>query len=69
MIDAKIIKFWMPCFFFPQGFLTAILQEHARRKQIPIDELSFSFKIVKDLESEEAQKDKVTIAYIVYGFS
>ena len=67
LTHGKIIKFWMPCFFFPQGFLTAILQEHARKKQIPIDELSFSFKIVEDLEREEVQQNKATIAYIVYG--
>ena len=67
LAEGRIIKFWMPCFFFPQGFLTAILQEHARRKQIPIDELSFSFSLVEDLENDEDQKDKATIAYIVYG--
>lgn len=40
--------YWMPGLFFPQGFLTAVLQSHARQpgKEIPIDELSFSFKFM-----------------------
>lgn len=44
LTKGKIREFWMPCFFFPQGFLTATLQEYARKFKIPIDELSFSFK-------------------------
>eukprot|EP00898_Chlorokybus_atmophyticus_P006606 jgi/Chlat1/6947/Chrsp52S06617 len=37
--------FWMPGLFFPQGFMTGILQTHARKYGIPIDALTFSFKI------------------------
>jgi len=37
--------FWLPGLFFPQGFMTGVLQTHARRHRIPIDTLSFSFKI------------------------
>lgn len=37
--------FWLPGFFFPQGFLTGMLQMHARKYAVPIDSLSYSFKV------------------------
>ena len=68
LTNGKIFKFWMPCFFFPQGFLTAILQEHARKAKIPIDELSFSFKLLEDEEeNENVPVNKTATEYIIYG--
>jgi len=40
------ICFWMSGFFFPQGFLTGVLQTHARKDNIAIDQLQFMFKIL-----------------------
>ena len=35
------ISYWVPAFFFPQGFMTATLQTYARKTMIPIDTLKF----------------------------
>jgi len=44
--------FWISGFFFPQGFLTAILQNYARKYSFPIDTVSFSF-VFKDEGPED----------------
>jgi len=44
---AGIACYSLPAFFFPQGFMTGILQMHARCYAIPIDSLSFSYSILE----------------------
>ncbi|KAJ8943600.1 hypothetical protein NQ318_006602 [Aromia moschata] len=38
-------SYWISGFYFPQGFLTGTLQTHARKYNLPIDELKFDFKL------------------------
>lgn len=47
-------SYWMSGFYFPQGFLTGVLQTHSRQYKIPIDTLSFKFKVLG------IDKDKLT---------
>ena len=49
-------SYWLSGFFFPQGFMTGALQNHARKTKIAIDRLNFGFHCLDvttkdDLES------------------
>ncbi|KAG1666392.1 hypothetical protein FOA52_006501 [Chlamydomonas sp. UWO 241] len=44
--DGQPKAFWLPGLFFPQGFLTAALQNHARATRTPIDALGFEFRVL-----------------------
>jgi len=39
-------SYWLPAFFFPQGFMTAASQTYARETQTPIDTLTFKTHIL-----------------------
>jgi len=52
--------------FFPQGFMTGVLQTHARQYKIAIDKLSFGFEILAEQTSEEMTEKPEDGVYI-YG--
>merc|ERR1712072_1195005 len=39
--NGRPVAFWVSAFFFPQGFLTSVLQGYSRTKMIPVDVLAF----------------------------
>ena len=66
LYDGEPAAFWLPGFFFPQGFLTAVLQNHARKRAIPIDRLSFDFDVTAH-ERHTELKAAPTEGVNVYG--
>lgn len=60
------VIFWFSGFSFPQAFLTASLQNYARKMKYEIDKLSFSFKIVDNLKVDQI-KEKPEFGCYVYG--
>lgn len=55
LTDGQPPCFWLPGFFFPQGFLTGVLQVHARKYMIPIDTLAFQFSVTQQSSAEEVR--------------
>ena len=51
-------SFWLPGFFFPQGFMTGVLQTHARKYAQPIDSLNFNFRVLEGIETAEDVKQE-----------
>lgn len=57
-------SYWLPGIFFPQGFLTGTLQVHARKYDLPIDELSFDFHVLKIYRDQQIYQDQLkTLEY------
>jgi len=46
IVNGKPKSYWISAFFFQQGFITGILQNHSRKYKIPIDILGFEFKVL-----------------------
>lgn len=48
-------SFWLPAFFFPQGFMTAALQSYSRQTETAIDTLKYRTNITNNVDPEQAQ--------------
>ena len=67
--DSKPKSYWLPGFFFPQGFLTSVLQSYARANSIAIDILGFSFKLLMSTDPSSVNSPSETGAYITGLFT
>ena len=43
---------WLPGFFNPQSFLTAIMQSTARKNELPLDKMSLACEVTKKMKDE-----------------
>lgn len=57
--------FWISGLYFPQAFLTGTLQNFARKRQLPIDTISWSYEMI-DVPFEELTQEPEIGVYI-YG--
>jgi len=56
----------MSGFFFPHGFMTGVLQTHARQYKIAIDRLTFAFEVMT-AESAEGIDEYPEDGVYIYG--
>ena len=68
--------FWISGFFFPQGFMTGVLQTHARKTRIAIDTLDFRTEVLQysghgskgDAAAEKLEKPPLPPANGVFAY-
>jgi Dynein, heavy chain len=58
--------YWISAFFFPQGFLTSVLQNYARKYKTPIDILSFAYDFLDFTDIAKVERAPEDGCYI-YG--
>ena len=54
---------WLPAFFNPQSFLTAIMQTTARKNELPLDKMCLTCEVTKK-QRDAFQKNAADGAYI-----
>jgi dynein heavy chain len=59
-------SYWLSGMYFPQGFMTGVLQTHARLHTIAIDKLAFSFEIM-DYEGFEDVEERPQDGVYIHG--
>ena len=52
--------YWISCFFFPQGFLTSVLQNYSRSNLVPVDILAFESVVIEYEDVDHFGPDQVT---------
>jgi len=66
LVGGNPTAYWISGFFFPQGFMTGVLQTHARQFKIAIDELDFSFEVIMAEEPDEVD-ERPAEGVFIYG--
>lgn len=66
LAEGNPASYWLPGMFFPQGFMTGVLQTHARQYRIAIDKLAYSFEFLEAEGAEDVDEAPEDGVY-VYG--
>ncbi|XP_019514558.1 PREDICTED: dynein heavy chain 14, axonemal-like [Hipposideros armiger] len=54
-------RYWLPAFFFPQAFLTAVLQDYGRSQGLSIDSLTFTHHVISDTTNIKEEEFSIII--------
>ena len=65
LTQGHLSNYWLPGFFFPQVFMTGVLQTFARKYKVPIDKLNFGYEVLE--KSKEQLKTPPENGVYVYG--
>jgi len=60
------MSFWVSSFYFPQGFLTSVLQGYSRKNVIPVDQLGWQF-IMQDTSDPNDLDGKPEEGIYIHG--
>jgi len=66
LMEGNPNSYWLSGMIFPQGFMTGVLQTHARKHKIAIDRLSFIFRYMEE-EGQEEIEEKPEDGVYIYG--
>ena len=66
LTEGSPMAYWISGFFFPQGFLTGVLQTHARQYKIAIDELGWAFEVL-EAETPDQVEERPQDGVLIYG--
>merc|ERR1719460_2347858 len=64
--NGKPFAYWISSMYFPQGFLTSVLQAYARANMVPVDVLSLQV-IAEDFEDPSVLVEAPEEGILVYG--
>jgi dynein heavy chain len=64
--NGEPISFWISSMYFPQGFLTSVLQGYSRANMVPVDQLGFECQ-VEDTHDPESLDDKPDLGVFIHG--
>uniref|UniRef100_M3XYI9 Dynein axonemal heavy chain 14 n=1 Tax=Mustela putorius furo TaxID=9669 RepID=M3XYI9_MUSPF len=58
-------RYWLPAFFFPQAFLTAVLQDYGRSQGVSLDTLTFTHHVASD--ATDIGTDSTHVGVHIFG--
>ncbi|XP_044001574.1 dynein axonemal heavy chain 1-like [Aphidius gifuensis] len=59
--------FWISGFYFPQAFITGTLQNYARKYKLSIDQIDFSFEVLKNIPTSKPKDGCVVYGLFLEG--